>query len=106
MLFTKAGGAGFGHGLGFPHGSVGKESACNTEDLGLIPGSGRFRERGKATHSSILAWRIPWTEEPGGLPSMRSHRVRHNRVTEQALSSPVLIWMRHRAGGKGQPQVT
>ena len=35
-------------------------------------------EKGKATHSSILAWRIPGTGEPGGLPSMGSHRVRHN----------------------------
>ena len=37
-----------------------------------------------ATHSSILAWRIPWTEEPGGLQSMGSHRVRHDWVTAQA----------------------
>jgi len=35
-------------------------------------------ENGMATHSSILAWRIPWTEEPGRLQSMESHRVRHN----------------------------
>ena len=35
-----------------------------------------------APHSSILAWRIPWTEEPGGLQSMESQRVRHNLVTE------------------------
>ena len=35
-------------------------------------------EKGTATHSSILAWRIPWTEKPGGLPSMGSQRVRHN----------------------------
>ena len=35
-------------------------------------------EKGMATHSSILAWRIPWTEEAGGLQSMRSQRVRHN----------------------------
>ena len=35
-------------------------------------------EKGMATHSSILAWRIPGTEEPGGLPSMGSHRVRHD----------------------------
>ena len=35
-------------------------------------------EEGMATHSSILAWRIPWTEEPGGLQSMGMHRVRHN----------------------------
>jgi len=35
-------------------------------------------EVGMATHSSILAWRIPWTEEPGGLPSMGAQRVRHD----------------------------
>ena len=35
-------------------------------------------EKRMATHSSILAWRIPWTEEPGGLQSMRSQRVRHD----------------------------
>ena len=35
-------------------------------------------EKGKATHSSILAWRIPWTEEPDGLQSMGSQRVRHD----------------------------
>jgi len=37
-------------------------------------------EKGMATHSSILAWRIPWTEEPGGLKSMDAQRVRHNCV--------------------------
>ena len=40
-------------------------------------------EKEMATHSSILAWRIPWTEEPGGLQSMGSQRVRHDLVTEQ-----------------------
>ena len=35
-------------------------------------------EKGMATHSSILAWRIPWTEEPGGLPSMGAPRVGHD----------------------------
>ena len=35
-------------------------------------------EEGRATHSSILAWRIPWTEEPGGLQSMGLHRVRQD----------------------------
>ena len=38
----------------------------------------RALEEEMATHSSVLAWRIPWTEQPGGLPSMGSHRVRHN----------------------------
>ena len=37
-----------------------------------------------ATYSSILAWRIPWTEEPGGLQSMGSQRVRHNRATKHS----------------------
>ena len=36
-----------------------------------------------ATHSSVLAWEIPWTEEPGGLQSMGSQRVRHNLATKQ-----------------------
>ena len=35
-------------------------------------------EKGKSTHSSTLAWRIPWTEEPGGLQFLGSHRVRHD----------------------------
>jgi len=35
-------------------------------------------EKGMATHSNVLAWRIPWTEEPGGLKSVRSQRVRHD----------------------------
>ena len=38
-------------------------------------------EKGMATHSSILAWMIPWTEEPGGLQSLGSQRVGHNRAT-------------------------
>ena len=40
-------------------------------------------EKGMATHSSILAWKIPWTEEPGRLQSMGSQRVGHDLVTEQ-----------------------
>jgi len=64
--------------LGFPGGSDGKETACNVGDLGLIPGSGKYPlEKGMAAHSSILAWRIPWTEEPGGLQSMRSQELGH-----------------------------
>ena len=61
--------------MGFPGGSDGKASACNVGDLGSIPGSGRCLEKGMAIHSSILAWRIPWTEEPGWLQSMESQRV-------------------------------
>ena len=64
--------------ISFPVGSVGKEAACNVGDLGLIPGWGRPLEKEMATHSSTLAWRIPWTEEPGGLQSMGSQRVGHD----------------------------
>ena len=46
---------------GFPRGSVGKESACNTGDWGSIPGLGNPLEKGMATHSNTLAWGIPWT---------------------------------------------
>ena len=42
-------------------------------------------EKGMTTHSSILAWRIPWTEEPGGLKSMGSQRVRCNRATNSLV---------------------
>ena len=63
---------------GFPGGSDGKESACNVRDLGLILGSERSPGEKMATHSSILSWRIPWTEEPGKLQSIGSQRVRHD----------------------------
>ena len=57
-------------GTTFPGGSDSKESACNAGDTGSIPRSGRSPGKGMATHSSILAWEIPWTEEPGGLQSV------------------------------------
>ena len=64
-------------------GSAGKESACNAGDTGdvsagSIPGLGKSLEEEMATHSSILAWRIPWTEQSGGLQSMelkKSHTI-------------------------------
>ena len=59
-------------GFGFPRWLSSKESACNAGDSGL-PSLGRENmEEDMAIHSSILAWRIPWTEEPGGLQSMGS----------------------------------
>ena len=45
-----------------------------------------FLKKGIATHSSILAWRIPWTEKPGGIQSMGSQRVRHNIATNTFIS--------------------
>ena len=59
---------------GFPGGSDGKESACNAGDLGWE----NPLEKGMVTHSSILACRIPWAEEPSGLQSMGLQRVRHD----------------------------
>ena len=63
---------------GFSGGSDGKESACNAGDLRLIPGWEDPLEEGMAVYSSILAWRIPWTEEPDRLQSIRSQGVRHS----------------------------
>ena len=57
-----------------PGGSDGKKSACNAGDLGREDPL----EKGTATHSGILAWKIPWTEEPRGLQSMELQRVRHD----------------------------
>ena len=76
-----------------------KESACNAEDAGSIPGSGRshnpwvrkipWRRAWQPTHSSILAWRIPWTEELGGLQSIASPKVRHD-WSDWALTHKIL----------------
>ena len=63
---------------GFPGGSDSKESACNAGDLGSIPGLGRFPGGGLGNPLNILARRIPGTEEPGGLQSIRLCRVGHN----------------------------
>ena len=53
---------------GFPGGASGKEPACQCRfDVGSIPGREDPLEEGMATHSSILAWEISWTEQPGGL---------------------------------------
>ena len=54
------------------------ESACNVGDQVRSLGGENPLEKGMATHSSILAWRIPWKEEPGALQSMESHRVRRD----------------------------
>ena len=48
-------------------------------------------EKEMATHSSILAWKIPWTEEPGGLQSMESQRVRQDLATEHTYTGALLL---------------
>ena len=65
----------------FPGGSDSKASACNTEDLGLIPGLGRSPGEENDNVLQDSCWRIPWTEEPGGLQSMESQRVGHDWAT-------------------------
>ena len=63
----------------FPGGSDSKASTYNAGDLGSIPGSGRSPgEKAMAPHSSILAWEIPWMEEPGRLQSVELRRVGHD----------------------------
>ena len=64
------------------HGSVVKTLPVNAGDAGLIPGSGRSPGEGMATHFSILAWKIPWTEEPSRLQALGSQRVGHDLVTK------------------------
>ena len=69
---------------GFSRWLSGQESAMQeTQETWVLSlGQEDPLEEEMATHSRILAWRIPWTEEPGGLPSMGSQRVGHNLATE------------------------
>ena len=59
---------------------VGKNLPANAGDMRWVEALGQEGrlEKGTVSHSSILVWRIPWTEEPGGLWSMGSQRVRHS----------------------------
>ena len=64
--------------LGLLDGSVVKNPSDNVRDMGLIPGSGRCPGEEMATHSSTLAWKIPWKEKPGMLQSIGSQKVGHD----------------------------
>ena len=64
--------------LDFPGGSVIKNLPANVGDPGSISSWEDPLEKEMATHSNILAWRIPWTEEPGGLQTMGSQRAGHD----------------------------
>ena len=65
-------------GLGFSGGSVVKNLLAMQETWVQSPGEEDPLKKGMATHSSILAWRIPWTEKPDGLQSVGLQRVRHD----------------------------
>ena len=73
--------------MGFPGASEGKESACNEGDLGLIPGLGWSPGAGPGNPPSSFAWRIPWTEEPGGLQCMGFQRDEHDCATKHGTHS-------------------
>ena len=64
--------------------------------MGSIPGLRRSPERGMATHSSTLTWKIPWTEEPGRLQSMGSQRVGTTEAIQQqaaVMKASVNLWV-------------
>ena len=68
--------------VGFPGGSDSKESACSMGDPGLIPGLGRSPGEGNSNLPQYSFLEIPWTEEPGGLQSMKLHH-KELDMTEQ-----------------------
>ena len=81
---------------------TGKEYACSAGDPSSIPGSGRSPEKGMATHSSILAWRMPWTEELDGLQSMGSQSVRHDWMINTSLTLLTSLYnQKSKCGGVG-----
>ena len=67
-------------------------NAEDVRDVSLIPGSGRAPEEGMATYFSILTWRIPWTEEPDGLRSIGSQRIRQY-WSDLACMHPNIIYI-------------
>ena len=71
--------------MGFPGGSVVKNPPASAEDASSIPGLEDPLEEEMATHSSILAWRIPWTKKPGGLQSIG---LQESDMTEQLSTKP------------------
>ena len=74
-LPSKAEGVGLIPGQGPPRWLSGKEATCQCRKHGFDPCIGKIPWIGMATHSGILAWRITWIEEPGGLQPIRSQRV-------------------------------
>ena len=84
-------------GLGGMFGATLVKLFCHQHDLQLSVPAARWSEKATAPHSSPLAWKIPWMEEPGRLQSMRLWRVRHDWATSLSLFT-FLHWR-----GKWQP---
>ena len=91
--------------VSFPGGSVVKNLPAHAGDVGSIPERGRILEEKMATHSSVLAWRIPWIAEPGGLQSRGSQKA-WTQLSDQTtivfffkkllfhvLASPIFIFL-------------
>ena len=70
-------------GVGLPDGSAVKNPPANAEDVGSIPGLGRFPGKGKGSHFNILAWEILSTEEPGRLQVHGRKRAGHDLAMKQ-----------------------
>ena len=87
---------------GFPGGSAGKESTCQSRRCSQSLGQKDPLEEEMVTYSSILAWKIPWTEESGRLQSLESQRIRndwaHKHVPLNLLFMTLsfLLWYRHK----------
>ena len=69
--------------------------AGGARDVGLVPGRGDAVEKEMATHSSILAWKVPWTEEPGGLQSVGSQSVGRTECSAAAPYSSCVCLSTH-----------
>ena len=81
---------------GLPWGLSGRNPPAKAGDMGLIPGSGRSPGDGNGHPLQYSSWRIPWTEEPGGLQSMGSQRVEHDlAVKQQQQKGGGQSWRRH-----------
>ena len=72
--------------IGLSRWQSGEESACQEEDMGLIPGLGRSPEGGNGNPLQYSCLRNAWTEKPGGLQSMGTQRVRHNLAIKKQLN--------------------
>ena len=71
-------------------------NARDIRDVGLIPGCERSLEKGMSTHSIILAWKISWTEEPGGLQSIRCKESDMSEATKHACTQEVNCFLAFR----------